>query len=309
MYPVNLAQEDDEVDFQCKATTETEADNMEVKDEIEFKIRKFQDGLKVKVEYEQEIETEETETESETSYEITFDRLIEYEKGAASSVDDAYDWENDEIIQGFLLDTLGGFTTVVDSSDGVTASFSVATQETGDFMVEFTFTISQASFGEAVTANKMKIDFEVKNFPWIQDNTFVALISSVESKREVEIDYDDDEESSDTSKKAEDVIIDFSDALDGTGVNVFGEYTWDKSAVAMSNETMADAKIEVVATSPLTSESGVQSIAFSFIGEPAMGAADIYWDPEAGIGYGATPSSSTMYGIFSSVLLAAVALM
>ena len=41
--------------------------------------------------------------------------------------------------------------------------------------------------------------------------------------------------------------------------------------------------IAVIATSPSTNITN--AIAFSFVGGPAQTAANIYWDPEAGIGY------------------------
>ena len=43
--------------------------------------------------------------------------------------------------------------------------------------------------------------------------------------------------------------------------------------------------IQVVATSP--TDDGGQIIAYSFIGDGAHSASEIYWDPQAGIGYSA----------------------
>jgi hypothetical protein len=265
-------------------------------------------GLKIKVEYEQEIKTEETETESETQYEIIFDKVVEYQKGSIESSSEAYDWENDMIIQEYSLLSLGSFSEIVDDAEGIVSTVSISTP---DNVATFTFHISRADDGAGISANKMKIDFELKSFPWAQNDTYVALICNVESKTKVEIEYDeeiDDVEAlptpgGKTSKKTKDVRISFQDAIDGTGIIPFGEYTWDDSAMVIdpnATDTTAaeNVVISVVATSPLDSTS--DSIAFSFIGAAARFAEDIYWDPETGINYasGSMQAALSFIGIF-----------
>ena len=84
---------------------------------------------------------------------------------------------------------------IMNDSDNVTSYFWARTV---DQMVTFNFTVSRAAAANgqtehSVTANKMKIDFWLKNFPWIRDDTYVALLSTVQSERhikaeEIEID-------------------------------------------------------------------------------------------------------------------------
>jgi hypothetical protein len=201
------------------------------------------------------------------------------------------------IVQEFSLLSLGSFSDIVDDKEGVVSTFSISTP---DNVATFTFHVSRADDGAGFSANKMKIDFELKSFPWAQSDTYVALICNVESKKKVEIEYDEENDDvearptdGETSKKTKDVIISFQEAIEGTGITPFGEYTWDDSAMVIDpNATDVNATdttasenvtISVVATSPLDTTSN--SIAFSFIGDAAKSADDIFWDPETGINY------------------------
>jgi hypothetical protein len=297
-----LSESDDEIEFECKSKTEDEEKDTEIKDKIDYQVMARSDrGIVIKVSYEQELETDEEEVELETEYEVIFDSIVEYAKGGNSVSGPQYDFENDEVLQTLSLKELGAFSSVVDDEDGSASHFSVATP---DGIAGFTFTINRASEGDAITANQMKIDFLLEQFPWIRDDTHVALISSVETEREMEVEYDDDDDD-----EPRDVVIDFADVLDGSTFEFvpFGEYTWQHTAQVRSlnatelNATEAalfDDTIEVIASSPKTDSSVATSrssnlqetkkkevIAFSFVGRAARSAKTIYWDPEAGIGY------------------------
>lgn len=265
-------------------------------------------GIVIKVSYEQEMETDEEEVESETEYEVVFDSIVEYSKGANSVIGPQYDFENDEVLQTLSLKELGAFSSVVDDEDSNSSHFSVATT---DGIAGFTFTIHRASEGDDITANQMKIDFLLEQFPWIREDTHVALMSSVETEREMEVEYEDD----DDDDEPRDVVINFADVLDGSTFEFvpFGEYTWQHTAQVRSlnatgslNATEEEGAllaetIEVIASSPKMDSSVATSrssnlqetkktevIAFSFVGQAARSASSIYWDPEAGIGYAAT---------------------
>ena len=247
--------------------------------------------------YEQEIETDDhQETETETWYEIIFTRIIEYQKALGStSLNNAYDWEDDIVISSTSLLDWGEISDIVEDADGIVSTFTVTTT---DNVASFTFSISRAAVGEAISANKMKIDFELMSFAWSQSDTYVALLSDIETKRKIEVEYDDDSSedatgrsSGSSTKKTEDVLINFEDALDATGIVPFWEYTWAETAVAIDNTTATNTTIQVIGTSPGGSESensgttSIESIAFSIVGSAAHQAEDIYWDPEAGINY------------------------
>ena len=57
-----------------------------------------------------------------------------------------------------------------------------------------TFTIMPAGDDEQITANSIKADVRIVDFPWTQSNSYVALLSDVESELEVDIDQEEDDE-------------------------------------------------------------------------------------------------------------------
>jgi hypothetical protein len=250
------------------------------------------------------------ETETATEYEVIFDSIVEYRKNSTDSAEKSYDWDKDVIIQTVFLSNWESFSEVTDEADGIVSRFSVASM---DGHVNFNFIVSRADKGDNdMTANKMKIDFRLVDFPWMHNDTYVALFSTVESTRKVDVEYDDDiDETSPppASRIARDVMISFEEAQDAVGVIPFGEYTWEQTAEVIetfSNETTAIQRsdieqvgipttISVVATSPTYLEntaSSQQWIAFSFVGDAAISASNIYWDPEAGIGYSESASAA-----------------
>jgi hypothetical protein len=314
----SIAQKDDEVEFECKVKEEDEDSDVKLKDKIDFKITTGTRGLGVKVEYEQEVKTGDVKSETETEYEIIFDRIVEYSKAVDGDGDEAYDWDTDIIVQTVSLNNWESFSEVTDAADGVMSYFSASSL---DGHVTFKFTVSRADQGEKVTANKMKIDFSLVDFPWVGNDTHVALLSTVESKQKVDVEDADDEMEDGglarKAKKAKDVIISFDEAQDTVGIIPFGEYTWDESAeviepAASANETTTETQrsgvdvagvpttISVVATSPTFTDTSEitkeRRIAFSFIRDAAISASNIYWDPEAGVGYSDNSSDNSSGG-------------
>eukprot|EP00538_Stauroneis_constricta_P009070 CAMPEP_0119548490 /NCGR_PEP_ID=MMETSP1352-20130426/2409_1 /TAXON_ID=265584 /ORGANISM="Stauroneis constricta, Strain CCMP1120" /LENGTH=387 /DNA_ID=CAMNT_0007593787 /DNA_START=9 /DNA_END=1172 /DNA_ORIENTATION=- len=314
---VDAGKEGEHVQFKCKAKVEDDA--TEIKDEIKFKVSsKAQESLKVKVEYEQEIEVEvndtETETETSTKFEVEFTKIIEYRKNsdvavsASDAASMAYDWENDEVVATWEMNQWKEFSDIVE--DGSLSTFSISTMND---VAKFEFTITRADTAD-ITANSMKIDFDLINYPWVEDDTYVALICSVKSEKKVEVEYEDG-----SKEKPTDVKISFDDAVDTIGFTPFGKYTWATEAQAIeansteaeNNATAADSgeTIAVVATSSPDTES--DEIAFSFVGSVAQSSPDIYWDPEAGIGYAegdgdGSGAVSMLFGMGSATIAATV---
>jgi hypothetical protein len=302
----SIAQKVDEVEFECKTKEEDEESDVGLKDKIDFKITTGTRGLGVKVQYEQEVKTGDMKNETETEYELVFDSIIEYRK-TSDGEDDAYNWDSDVIVQTLSLDGWESFSEVTDDSDGILSYFAASSL---DGHITFNFTVSRADQGEQVTANKMKIDFSLVDFPWESTDTYVALMSTVESKKKVDVEYADLEMGDGPAKKAKDVIITFDQAQDTVGIIPFGEYTWEETAEAIepaSDETTTalqrsgvgvPATIRVVATSPTPTEiMAARRISFSFVGDAAISASNIYWDPEAGIGYSESTDSESTSGV------------
>eukprot|EP00527_Entomoneis_sp_CCMP2396_P009218 CAMPEP_0198138116 /NCGR_PEP_ID=MMETSP1443-20131203/1536_1 /TAXON_ID=186043 /ORGANISM="Entomoneis sp., Strain CCMP2396" /LENGTH=402 /DNA_ID=CAMNT_0043799759 /DNA_START=123 /DNA_END=1331 /DNA_ORIENTATION=- len=267
-------------------------------------------------------------SKTETSFGISCSSVIEYMPEDDNA---AYNWDNDTIIQTIDLEDWGDFSDVVKDAAGVTSTFSV---KTSDELAEFTFTISQADIGESISANSMKVDFRLTKFPWFQNDTLVALMCAVESGRKLEVELKEGPPKK-GHKKVEDVFIDFDEVSNAEGYVPFGVFDWastaevieidstnttddnitmvdDNSTMVDDNSTMVDdssttTEIEVVASSG-TNEN---EIAFSFVGEAAMTSPDIFWDPEAGVGYTVDPSGSSdrliglgfVAGVLSAVML------
>lgn len=333
----DIDEKKDEVKFECKTKPESSKDSKSgssdepedrgisitpdasIKDKIKYKIKTTKDdGISVKLEYKNEIEMDDLETETKTKFELLFQELVEYvksdstEEGVADS--QAYDWDQDEIVQRIPLTEWTDIPGVVDN--GVEAYFTVRSE---DYLqgghVAFNFTIARADVGERVTANSMKIDVRILDFPWTRSDSYVALLSTLESEKKVKVEYEKDAQVGKGGKKAKDVSISFGEDMEETfGFNTYGQYTWANDAEATGiavdaqdfngtvmmarqggeplpeNVIMVDnttSTIEVIATSPVnsTEDENVQQIAYSFVGDAAQGASDIYWDPETGIGY------------------------
>ena len=264
-----------------------------IEDEIKFKVGATKgDFLKIKVEYETEVEdlATDAEEEIETQYTIVYDRILEY-RNSHDGNDENYEW--DEVVNEWPLnmwDTLSELET-----DGDLLKFSAS-----DGIATFSFTIAQTDSMD-LTTNKMKIDFLLENYPWdASGDTFVALVSHIETERTTELDrgYGGGED------EVTEAVIDFQEAVDTIGFIPFGDYSWEKTAEATTFGTseivvngtdnfdglvgLSDVTetIAVIASSaPTTDNSKYTEIAFSFVGA-AQGADRIYWDPEAGVGYG-----------------------
>ena len=298
---------------------------IEIRDKIKYTVETGKKGVEVEVEYEQEFEEVDGEAEGETStaFKIVFESLVEYAKANTTSnsslpEDQAFDWNEDEVVQEISLKDWADMSTVV--SDGLVSHFYAASE---DQVVAFNFSISRADQNDKLTANTMKIDVHIVGFPWARSDTFLALTSTVSSEMEVDVKHADE---ANVLLPQDDVQIPFASAVDTIGFVPFGSYKWDGSAVAvddasepgvivnLAEEPVAVEKsmnafegfialgkqsetIQVVATSPMEyGNETTQIIAYSFVGSSAQNASYIYWDPEAGIGYEATDDAEYVMG-------------
>ena len=282
------------------------------KDKIKYNVRTTNNGIRVKIQYKQEVEENDVETKSETEFEVIFETLVEYVKGDPEDESEAYNWDQDQIIQTVPLREWSDIPGILIDGDVFYFTASTAPSTMNGGITSFNFTVSQANANEKITANSMKIDVKINNFQWSQSDSYLALMSTVESQKKVKVEYDDEATASkgSRSKKTEEITVGFgSDGMESTlGFAAFGEYTWEENAEALTTDdfmdfnstssvqvarqgdgiTMNETKttIQVVATSPAEEEEeGRQRIAYSFVGDGAQSASEIYWDPEAGIGY------------------------
>jgi hypothetical protein len=334
------AGEESNFEFECNAKAE---EGMQViEDKLKFKIRPDRGGLVVSVMLQQEMENETMESETETGFDVRFDKLIEYRKQTASGVmtarsasSEAYEFGVDEIVQEWDLDEWTDMSGV--TVEGDLLKFSA----TALGIANFGFTIAQTYTG-AISANRMKIDFTLDGYEWTGDDTYLALISHVETENEVDVKQSPmagAEEEEDEEAETEEVegaaaeqetemamaegdgneaTIDFSRVSNLLGYSAFGTYSWVPTAESTKATNTTDGRfLEVTETIPVvatTAPGGVgmskQDIAFSFIGA-GRGADKIYWDPEAGVGYrveGSAAGVSSASGVWIGTTVTMVAM-
>ena len=254
-----------------------------------------------------------------------------------SDDEQAYDWDRDTILQAVSLTEWQEFTTVEDDESGILSYFSaksvdglaffnftISRANTGranantmkiDVLItDFPWMRTDTNLALMSTVkSKLKVHMEYN------EN---AATAEQRSDQEQNLDKDGNVK----SKWTRDVQISFDDATKDIGFIPTGEYKWEDLAEASTGyfyssnvtlesdsnpncstcvqvpETFEDERsldtIRVVATSPpQNGNETFQVIAYSFVGEAAQNATEIYWDPEAGISYSAAWGSS-----FSSLM-------
>jgi len=317
------SQEGTEVEFECKARS-VGIDDTVYEDKLKYKIDLSRKGVVVKVGHDQEVENSETETETEMGFDVRFDKLIEYRKIIADGVSarsavgstEAYQFGVDEIVQEWDLAEWNDGLSDISSLNNL-LRFSAAAL--GD-VAQFDFTIAQADEGP-LNANTIKIDISLNGYNWTSDDTFLALVSHVETENEVEVKNDGKKASDESDSDGTDTVdsasgpraaeegsidIDFYNAPGMQGYQPIGVYSWAPTAEATTMKNSTDGRllqvtetIQVVATlAPGDDGKSKQDVAFSFVGA-GRGASMIYWDPEAGVRYnaeGSSSASSTGYG-------------
>lgn len=86
----------------------------------------------------------------------------------------------------------------------------------------------------------MKIDVKIIDFPWARADSYVAPISTTESKKKVKVGYDDQATASKggKSKRTKEVTVSLGEEgmESSLGFEAFGEYTWDEDAEALTPE-------------------------------------------------------------------------
>ena len=169
----------DMVSFGCKSQNETE-----MEDKIDFMIHIKDESLCIKVKYNQDM----NETETEAQFDVCLDSIIEYRK---TTVDEgeAYDWENDEVLQTLNLTKWTTFSNITTNEEGV-SSFSATTP---NHFVTVTFAMSPTGNRERLTPNRIKFDVRIVNFPWQASDTYIALLTHIKSKLKVLMEENDNE--------------------------------------------------------------------------------------------------------------------
>lgn len=309
-------EEDDKPEDQDKKEEDDEDNEQEKEEEEEAEEEEDKQKEETAKDGDEERALQEAEQETETAFEVYFNSVIEYVKGDSSDpASSAFDWEKDTIVQTIDLISWNDFSSI--STSGPTSTFEITSP---DGKVGFSFAINRAAEGASMTANKAKIDFKLTDFPWTREDSYVALLSTVETEEDVDVKYDEDEDTP-GMMAAKDIMINFDKYADASSLTPIGEYSWVETAevlpkpgaggVTLQSTTEAtDAglpdlavpeTVQVVATSPSYESERrrvegktAQSIAFSFVGNAAHQASEIFWDPTAGVSYSESSSAGRL---------------
>ncbi|MFX1316293.1 MAG: hypothetical protein ACFE9T_10545 [Promethearchaeota archaeon] len=237
-------------------------------DEIEFVLKNDTDGFHVEVSYESEYDSEsesEIETELELEFGIVFRKIIEY---VDLDSDGIYNESVDQTIQEFTLDSFQKTIYIESniSSDCTSHCFIINTTN-GIFTAIVHITEEFDLINETlITPTEAKIDIELNNFNYTDDNSQLALYVRLTS----EIDYEEEDDTPDEKKHY---------AINERGVSInnqtfLGFFTWNENATidGITNE------VKVSAIQVDDDENQEQKIYINY-----QRGAHIYHDPKIGI--------------------------
>ncbi|KXB04061.1 hypothetical protein AKJ48_03430, partial [candidate division MSBL1 archaeon SCGC-AAA261O19] len=206
---------EDEIEIEAKNPDEEHPEEDE--DEQRLKIS-TEEGAKFELEYEDLLAAGENEEgrEVELEYEVEFDAIIEF---ADNNGNGLYD-EGEEIYEYDLEDA--SFDPIQNTSENVSGvTVYTITMQTSDGVFKAIVHTSGKPItvnGENVTPNEVKIDIEITNFPYQENNSKLALKTELDSELEVEEEKREIEETDE-----EEVQV--------TSGNYGGFFSWKKTAL------------------------------------------------------------------------------
>ena len=184
-----------EIEFEeDKIEIESILRNGDTVDEIEFVLKNNTEGFHVEVSYESEYDSE-SESEFELEFGIVFRKIIEY---VDLDSDGIYNELSDQVIQEIALDSFQNVIYIVSniSSDCASHCFIVNTTDgifTAILHISEEFDLINETL---ITPTEAKIDIEINNFNYNDDNSQLALYVKLTS----EIDYEKEDDTPDEKK-------------------------------------------------------------------------------------------------------------
>ncbi len=196
----------------------------EIIDEISLKTKYNNDGISITFSYEEEFESENSnsnDSEFELEFGIKFHKIIEYIDIDDNSI---YNSEDDSTIQSYSLDEFYpvNYSIYKISGDCDLHYFKIDTKDgifTAHIYVTEEFTIVNDSL---ITPNQIKINIQITNFPYLNNNSQLALYTKLES----ELDFEEEEETEDEKEgyaENEQGVITSTDQFTGF-------FTWQENA-------------------------------------------------------------------------------
>ncbi len=215
-----------QVEIQSKRKNET----LEDKIEISFKAS---DEPEFRVEYRSNSDSD----ESEISIEIRFQSLIEFIDTNSNNI---YDEDIDQELLEYDFDE--DFSPITNTSwknhlDEIIHTFNTTSQD-GVFSLQF-YIVEEISdvYGESIVPSELKLDIAIKNFPFSESNSKLALYTKLEAENEFELDHEtEDEEHNRTTEERE---------VDMTVGNLTAFFSWKEYAyIDQINRTVYSSDVE-----------------------------------------------------------------
>ncbi len=190
---------------EAKISSEFESNSTE--NEIEIEIKAEDDSLRIKYEYSTEIDDNETELE----FSIKFFEIIEY---IDNNNDSMYDDSIDTAVQIYELGDFKPIAYLYENlTQGELYTFTVTT-------IDDVFTAKIYATGEflevgdtLITPTEIKVDLIISNFPYIDDESALALNVKLEVEGEVEYDEETEDEEYERSTLEKELEINVNDYL------------------------------------------------------------------------------------------------
>ena len=216
---VEVEEDDDELEIEARNLDD---DNRERTEDVSRLKIKTDDGLSFELEYEdlRKIDNENLR-EIELDFEVEFERIIEFLDNNGNDIHD-----QGEEISEYSLDDDRPLDVLYRKENNQGVITHIVTISTHDNV--FSTTLYQSGSpvtinGENVTPNEAKIDIEIDNFPYQNENSKLALRTNIKSEMEVEIEGKEEDE----IEKGIQIISE----------NYGGFFTWKNSATVDGEQT------------------------------------------------------------------------
>lgn len=255
------------IDIEFK-TNETEVDsvlrNGEQKDSIELKIKYDSGGVNIELSYESELNSDDS-NQFEIEFGVNFRELIEFVDQNTNGI---YDPSIDNTIQVIELKNFQSIIYTTSDISVDTKMHHLVVNTTDGVFTTHIYLAEEFAFinNILITPVKVKIDIEINNFNFINNNSQIALYTKLESGNNYQ-------EEDDTEDEKEGYATDENGVL--TRRNAFsGIFTWKKNAIV-------DGISENVLTSTIDvddDDENEQKIYFNY-----LNGTKIYHDPKIGL--------------------------
>jgi len=156
-------------------------------DRIGFNVGADQ-GIDIGIEYKTYEKSLDGDTKTSTKFDVSYTQMVEYVPNP-DDLEGGYKFNDEEtpVEQTIELSTWAEYVDEGNNADPEKVTYLV---RTADENTSFRFTVDTTVQPETGrSANTMKIDVDINNFPWKRSDTFLALISEVRSEKKVQTNY------------------------------------------------------------------------------------------------------------------------